>query len=301
MRVKIYHGMVPVIEMSLELCLCSLYATDITVLNGSGLPAGLRYLMETGGKEAWGISVTHWLKNRSMPDDRYGLDELLQSLYRLPPHLFGRMYPYKYTALALSYFASGFDRYYVSPDSPQTVCHVLQDRRFWGLYTWLPAGPSGPYPDGPGIAGLIKDGSTDSPLFHGSFHTRSLTIPSRLPSWWEGSCLIQRLPADRNRKRAARFLSMADRMGIAGIRHLRGGNLITDYSDITGEVTWLGEFSLCENGQAMREVAAGMLGKDCVGHLLDFAVQAEDAGVNLSIGNLGVASDGERNQCVAIL
>ena len=301
MIVNLYASDQRVLKIQMEMNLCSLQSSELRIVNESLLPVGLKYLLENSGETNRAYLVVRWLQNRCLPDDRYGLDALLLSLYQLPPHLFGRMYPYKHIAAVLSYFASGFDAYYISPDRAQTICHVLEDPRFWSLYFWQPARTSGPLPDHPDITRLFSGEPAKHPLFHGSFHTRSLTIPSRLPSWWEGRCLIQQLPADRNCQKAAHFLSIADRMGIAGVRCLRGGNLITDFSDITGEVTWLSEFGLCENGQIMREAAAGIFGKGSVEHLVDFAKQAKKAGINLSIGNLGFLSGGEENQCVVIL
>lgn len=301
MIVNLYTSDQQVLKMHMEINLCSLQVLELQIVNESLLPIGLRYLLNNSGETNGAHLAARWLQNRCLPDDRRGLDELLLSLYQLPPHLFGRMYPYKHIAATLSYFASGFDAYYISPDRVQTICHVLEDPRFWSLYFWQPARTSGPFPDNPDIARLFAGEPARYPLFHGSFETRSLTIPSRFSSWWEGRCLIQRLPANRNCQKAVQFLSIADRMGIAGVRRLRGGNLITDYSEITGEVTWLGEFGLCENGPTIREAAAGVFGKDCVDHLLDFTAQAEEAGINLTIGNLGFLSGGEKNQCVAIL
>lgn len=301
MIVNLYTSAQLVLKMQMEINLCSLQTSELRIVNESLLPVGLKYLLHNSGEASGAHLAARWLQNRCLPDDRRGLDKLLLSLYQLPPHLFGRMYPYKHIAAVLSHFASGFDAYYISPDRVQTICHVLEDPRFWSLYFWQPARKSGPLPDHPDITRLFAGEPARYPLFHGSFETRSLTIPSRFPSWWEGKCLIQRLPADRNCQKAAQFLSIADRMGIAGIRRLREDNLITDYSGITGEVTWLSEFGLCENGQTMREATAGIFGKGSVEHLVDFAKQAEKAGINLSIGNLGFLSGGEENQCVAIL
>ena len=82
--------------------------------------------------------LDQWINQRAIPDYRENIDDCLLSLYHLPYHLFGRMYRYQHTAALLSYFASGFDDYVLSPTKTEIICYAPIDPRLINLYRLRP-------------------------------------------------------------------------------------------------------------------------------------------------------------------
>lgn len=232
--------------LNITIGLCGIYIYGVNIVNADKLPPVLKAaatVIQNADIDPRSFFDT-WLRSRTIPNDRINIDEFLLSFYRYKQSAFGRMYPYKYTATALAYFASGFDNYTISPEKTETICHIYQDPRFYNLYFWKPLTPERKM-EAPEIVQIIRGGQQKTILKNG-YYTKSFTISSKYPSWWEENCLIQEPLYDQDKP--AKFKEIADQLGLAGCRYLKNGMLVTDYqSDPLKETVFLSDVFLLDS------------------------------------------------------
>ncbi len=188
---------------------------------------------------------------RSIPDYRNNIDDFVLSIHQLPRHLFGRMNGYQHTAALLSYMASGFDHYILTPEKQEIIYFGKQDGRFISLYNLLPKSEyeNKELKSTQSINNYIYKQVSKAYSYDGCFPTDSFTIPSGVPSWWEyrndRKILIQKCDREYDKNRAKALITLLDSYKIPGERTFNGTYMITDFIYISKyEVTWLESLSL---------------------------------------------------------
>ena len=158
--------------------------SDIEILNKRLLPLPMKN----------GISLSDFLMSRCIPYDRINGDCLLQAIFEGVDKNRGRMGDLAFEAASLSGFMSGFDSYYVSPED-STLC-IYGDIPIEILFEIKPRKyikeNNDPFAD------IIKNGDTHINDYEKVYASKSLTIPSKCPSYWENGLLKQKLPYDKN-------------------------------------------------------------------------------------------------------
>ena len=87
----------------------------------------------------------YWLENRTIPDYRIDLDELMCNEFNIPMYKMGRMCYTQHTAAFLHGWTSFFDEYSVEVQSKELLTYVLEDPCFWNLYMLLPKSEHSPW------------------------------------------------------------------------------------------------------------------------------------------------------------
>ena len=237
-----------VLKIDLLLYPEGLQVLDFVVLNKNLLPIGLKPFLDVKYDAMMqSYLLTEWLMKRSIPDYRNNIDDFVLSIHQLPRHLFGRMNVYQHTAALLSYMASGFDHYILTPEKQEIIYFGKQDGRFINLYNLLPKSENKELKPIQSINDYIYKQVSKAYSYDGCFPTDSFTIPSGVPSWWEyrndRKVLIQKCDREYDKNRTKALITLLDSYKIPGERTFDGTYMITDSNDISKyEVTWLGEF-----------------------------------------------------------
>lgn len=250
MKFLLKYKNIEVLKIDLLLYPEGLQVLDFWVLNKNMLPIGLKpFLDVTYDKMMQSYLLTEWLMKRSIPDYRNNIDDFVLSIHQLPRHLFGRMNGYQHTAALLSYMASGFDHYILTPEKQEIIYFGKQDGRFISLYNLLPKSEyeNKELKSTQSINNYIYKQVSKAYSYDGCFPTDSFTIPSGVPSWWEyrndRKILIQKCDREYDKNRAKALITLLDSYKIPGERTFNGTYMITDFIYISKyEVTWLGEF-----------------------------------------------------------
>ncbi len=100
----------------------SLDILEAEVIDSGLLPPGIGIPLQAGRVNSLQSTIEDRLRNRQIPDYRKGLDEWMIRAYGLDACRMGRMYKTQHTAAALSYYVSGTDRYYLTPDGKYLLC-----------------------------------------------------------------------------------------------------------------------------------------------------------------------------------
>lgn len=251
MKFLLNYKNIEVLNIDLLLYPEGLQVLDFVVLNKNLLPIGLKPFLDVKYDAMMqSYLLTEWLMKRSIPDYRNNIDDFVLSIHQLPRHLFGRMNGYQHTAALLSYMASGFDHYILTPEKQEIIYFGKQDGRFISLYNLLPKSEYENKELKPtqSINDYIYKQVSKAYSYDGCFPTDSFTIPSGVPSWWEyrndRKILIQKCDREYDKNRAKALITLLDSYKIPGERTLDGTYMITDLYDISKyEVTWLGEFN----------------------------------------------------------
>lgn len=250
MKFLLKYKNIEVLKIDLLLYPEGLQVLDFVVLNKNLLPIGLKPFLDVKYDAMMqSYLLTEWLMKRSIPDYRNNIDDFVLSIHQLPRHLFGRMNGYQHTAVLLSYMASGFDHYILTPEKQEIIYFGKQDGRFINLYNLLPKSEYENKKLKPtqSINDYIYKQVSKAYSYDGCFPTDSFTIPSGVPSWWEyrndRKILIQKCDRKYDKNRAKVLMTLLDSYKIPGERTFDGTYMITDLNDISKyEVTWLGEF-----------------------------------------------------------
>ena len=250
MKFLLKYKNIEVLKIDLLLYPEGLQVLDFWVLNKNMLPIGLKPFLDViYDKMMQSYLLTEWLMKRSIPDYRNNIDDFVLSIHQLPRHLFGRMNGYQHTAALLSYMASGFDHYILTPEKQEIIYFGKQDGRFISLYNLLPKSEyeNKELKSTQSINNYIYKQVSKAYSYDGCFPTDSFTIPSGVPSWWEyrndRKILIQKCDREYDKNRAKALISLMDISKIPGERTFNGTYMITDFIYISKyEVTWLGEF-----------------------------------------------------------
>jgi hypothetical protein len=250
MKFLLKYKNIEVLKIDLLLYPEGLQVLDFWVLNKNMLPIGLKPFLDViYDKMMQSYLLTEWLMKRSIPDYRNNIDDFVLSIHQLPRHLFGRMNGYQHTAALLSYMASGFDHYILTPEKQEIIYFGKQDGRFISLYNLLPKSEyeNKELKSTQSINNYIYKQVSKAYSYDGCFPTDSFTIPSGVPSWWEyrndRKILIQKCDREYDKNRAKALITLLDSYKIPGERTFVGTYMITDLNDISKyEVTWLGEF-----------------------------------------------------------
>ena len=109
--------------------------SKITIINSNMLPIGLRTLPNIDSQLQNSV-LEVWLANRSIPNNRQGLDDYMINRYNLNfySEMLGRMMDMGHTASLLSGFCTGLDDYCVMPEKDEVLCYIYEDCRFNTLY-----------------------------------------------------------------------------------------------------------------------------------------------------------------------
>lgn len=200
MKMVLKYKNLDVVDMDMSIFPEGIQVSKIKVINKEKLSSGLKPAFFEEVYQNAEVFLETWLMARAIPDYRQNTDEFVLSLHHLPRHLFGRMNGYQHTAAALSYFASYFDQYYITPIKEELICFANIDSRFKNLYFLKPADLQNhkiltnfqQYKDfGKNVQEIQDD--VDEYLkrridtiynYKGFFPTMSFTIPSVMPSWW---------------------------------------------------------------------------------------------------------------------
>lgn len=250
MKFLLKYKNIEVLKIDLSLYPEGLQVLDFVVLNKNLLPIGLKPFLDVKYDTMMqSYLLTEWLMKRSIPDYRNNIDDFVLSIHQLPRHLFGRMNGYQHTAALLSYMASGFDHYILTPEKQEIIYFGKQDGRFINLYNLLPKSEykNKELKSTQSINDYIYKQVSKAYSYDGCFPTDSFTIPSGVPSWWEyrndRKILIQKCDREYDKNRAKALITLLDSYKIPGERTFVGTYMITDLNDISKyEVTWLGEF-----------------------------------------------------------
>lgn len=250
MKFLLKYKNIEVLKIDLSLYPEGLQVLDFVVLNKNQLPIGLKPFLDVKYDTMMqSYLLTEWLMKRSIPDYRNNIDDFVLSIHQLPRHLFGRMNGYQHTAALLSYMASGFDHYILTPEKQEIIYFGKQDGRFINLYNLLPKSEYKNKELKPtqSINDYIYKQVSKAYSYDGYFPTDSFTIPSGVPSWWEyrndRKILIQKCDREYDKNRAKALITLLNSYKIPGERTFDGTYMITDLNDISKyEVTWLGEF-----------------------------------------------------------
>lgn len=250
MKFLLKYKNIEVLKIDLLLYPEGLQVLDFWVLNKNMLPIGLKPFLDViYDKMMQSYLLTEWLMKRSIPDYRNNIDDFVLSIHQLPRHLFGRMNGYQHTAALLSYMASGFDHYILTPEKQEIIYFGKQDGRFISLYNLLPKSEyeNKELKSTQSINNYIYKQVSKAYSYDGCFPTDSFTIPSGVPSWWEyrndRKILIQKCDREYDKNRAKALITLLDSYKIPGERTFNGTYMITDFIYISKyEVTWLGEF-----------------------------------------------------------
>lgn len=250
MKFLLKYKNIEVLKIDLSLYPEGLQVLDFVVLNKNQLPIGLKPFLDVKYDTMMqSYLLTEWLMKRSIPDYRNNIDDFVLSIHQLPRHLFGRMNGYQHTAALLSYMASGFDHYILTPEKQEIIYFGKQDGRFINLYNLLPKSEYKNKELKPtqSINDYIYKQVSKAYSYDGCFPTDSFTIPSGVPSWWEyrndRKILIQKCDREYDKNRAKALITLLNSYKIPGERTFDGTYMITDLNDISKyEVTWLGEF-----------------------------------------------------------
>lgn len=250
MKFLLKYKNIEVLKIDLLLYPEGLQVLDFWVLNKNMLPIGLKPFLDViYDKMMQSYLLTEWLMKRSIPDYRNNIDDFVLSIHQLPRHLFGRMNGYQHTAALLSYMASGFDHYILTPEKQEIIYFGKQDGRFISLYNLLPKSEyeNKELKSTQSINNYIYKQVSKAYSYDGCFPTDSFTIPSGVPSWWkyrnDRKILIQKCDREYDKNRAKALITLLDSYKIPGERTFNGTYMITDFIYISKyEVTWLGEF-----------------------------------------------------------
>ena len=250
MKFLLKYKNIEVLKIDLSLYPEGLQVLDFVVLNKNQLPIGLKPFLDVKYDTMMqSYLLTEWLMKRSIPDYRNNIDDFVLSIHQLPRHLFGRMNGYQHTAALLSYMASGFDHYILTPEKQEIIYFGKQDGRFINLYNLLPKSEyeNKELKSTQSINDYIYKQVSKAYSYDGCFPTDSFTTPSGVPSWWEyrndRKILIQKCDREYDKNRAKALITLLDSYKIPGERTFVGTYMITDLNDISKyEVTWLGEF-----------------------------------------------------------
>lgn len=161
----------------------SLAVLEVDVIDPELLPPGIRIPIRAGRVSSLQSATEVWLRDRQIPDYRKGLDELMIQAYQVDAYRMGRMCKTQHTAAALSYYVSGTDRYYLTPEKMESICYVLEDFAFSALYLLPPCTSE--------MADAIRHRKIAAPagkkIVPGIWGKASpdYTVPSAYPSWWE--------------------------------------------------------------------------------------------------------------------
>lgn len=266
------------------------------------LPPGVRIPMLAGSRMHFKSIIGDWLRDRKIPDYRKGLDEMMIRAYELDAWRMGRMYKTQHTAAVLSYFVSGTDRYYLTPEKTESICYALEAHDFPTLYVLPPCTK--------GMAEAIRRKRTAELAGRhwvpGIWHLASpdFTVPSVCPSWWEWKEGRKYLVQEPDQKSLEvyrhvirpRFPSMED----AGVVQF-------DLSMVDDAVLWLSNLvPYLVHGRDIWEQAADLLqgvpgSRDVLGVLQECEQASERCGRIVAWNEMGISCGMNRAKPLVIL
>lgn len=266
------------------------------------LPPGIGIPMRVGRVDSLQSAAGAWLRDRQIPDYRNGLDELMIHAYQVDACRMGRMYKIQHTAAALSYYVSGTDRYYLTPEKTEVICYTMEDHAFPALYLLPPCTER--------MADAIRRkkivdlaGKNDIPDIW-RLASPDYTVPSACPSWWEWEGDRKYLAQKPDRKTLEvyrcvirpRFPSMED----AGVVRI-------DLSGVDDAVLWLSNLiPYLAHGWDIWEQTANILwevpgSRDALGVLRECEQDAEQYGRTISWNEMGITCGKSRAKPIVIL
>lgn len=135
MRLCLFEKDNLILTFTARLGIMTFAISEITIINSSMLPIGLRTLPNIDSQLQNSV-LEIWLANRSIPNNRQGLDDYMINRYNLSfySEILGRMMDMGHTASLLSGFYTGLDDYYVIPEKDETLCYIYEDCRFNTLH-----------------------------------------------------------------------------------------------------------------------------------------------------------------------
>lgn len=198
------------------------------------LPPGVRIPMRACRGLELKTAIARWLANRQAQETPGSA--ATARAYRAGAGGLGRMYPAKHAAAALSYYLSGTDRYYLTPEKAEIVYGMPENGRYTRPYLLAPCTEE--------MAEGIREGKgcMTGKMPRVFPPDIGYTVPSSTTSGWEWKgqwkCLVQRpgeqgLSLYRDVLRE-RFPSMEDK-GVVRI----------DFSYIKDDVLWLPDLLPC--------------------------------------------------------
>lgn len=233
------HDEKPAAQLEAEIGPMAFLIKDAEATDLSLLPPGIRIPMKVCRGLGLKTAIARWLSNRQVPE-RPGSPESnnaeLSRAYRAGAGGLGRIYRTGHVAAALSYYISGVDRYYLTPEWVETVLCISENGGDPKTYRLEPCTKE--------MAGQIREGRWQAaPDLPDVFlPDAAYTVPSQCPSWWEWKgrwkCLVQEpgeqgILAYREAVRG-RFPSREDK-----------GRIRIDFSHIKDDILWLSDLIPC--------------------------------------------------------
>lgn len=260
------------------------------------LPPGIRVPMQINPVIDFGTAFSYWLNGRQIPDYREGLDELLIQVYELEAYRMGRMYHTQHTAAALSYYISGFDRYYLTPERTESICYALESVHFPTLFMFPPCTEE--------IAGEIRHKKTLCNMPGRFAASPDFTIPSGCLSWWEWRGNRKYLVQKPGKKALSRYLDVI-RPRFPSMEE--AGVIRFDFTRIEDDILWLSNLiPYFKQGRGIWEQAAEFLQKipgSC--EVLNVLRECENAAVKcgamIAWNEMGISYGSYRAEPVVIL
>lgn len=239
MRMLLMRDEKPAAQLEAEIGPMAFLIKDAEATDPSLLPPGIRVPMKVCRGLGLKTAIARWLSNRQVPE-RNGSPEnsstVMGRAYRAGAGGLGRMYRTGHAAAALSYYISGADRYYLTPERAEAVLCMPENGGEPKTYRLEPCTEE--------MAGQIREGqwqaAWDAPDVF--LPDAAYTVPSQCPSWWEWKgrwkCLVQE-PGERGLlayQTAIRrkFPSMDDK-----------GRIRINFSHIKDDVLWLSDLLPC--------------------------------------------------------
>lgn len=280
----------------------SLAVLEADVIDHELLPLGIRIPMRAGRVNSLQLATEVWLRDRQIPDYRKGLDELMIQAYQVGTYRMGRMCKTQHTAAALSYFVSGTDRYYLTPEKTESICHVLEDFAFSSLYLFPPCTSE--------MADAIRHkkimalaGKKIVPGIWGRA-SPDYTVPSAYPSWWKWEGDRKYLVQEPDWKALevyqniiqSRFPSIEE-----------GGTVQFDFSGVNDAVLWMSNLiPYLMKGRNLWDQAIEFLwevpgSRDALGVLRECEEAAEKCGRPIAWNEMGISCGENKVKPVVIL
>lgn len=259
--------------MSFDICmyLTGFYISDAQIIDGSALPFAIRYGLEHG-KPA-DILLQEWLRYRMFPNFRPDLDTVMCERYGIPQRNIGRMHGTQHTAAFLNGWASRFDHFGIYPEKIESLCYVLQDRRFWALYF------------------------VDPKQNREAKEEEDLTIRSGLPAFWEMADEALRLRQACHQWEMDTYSEYVEQMRFIGIQvECDGNQIVTDFSFLKDvqETIWLSDLiPFFVTGIPVREQILDFFPdpqiRQIVSELLQYEQYRQERGDQAALTQLGIS------------
>lgn len=213
---------------------------DYEILNPGELPYMLSDIKKIDYDSAV-LSINHWITYRSIPYDRYDLDDVLSELLGYKKYRFGRMYYYRHIANILSYYVSAFDHYIITPEREISICFAQMDERMETLWRLKPY-VKGNMDDR--ITRLIGYGKkSGNYISDGCIRSNDLTIRSGLVSWLESNSLYQRIVYQQDYERAKLCEKIYNYFQIGQAKLIDKTLIISDISAADDNIIWRKEIA----------------------------------------------------------